>query len=111
MGFRFRRSIGIIPGVRLNFGRRGTSVSVGVRGAHMTVGPSGVRKTVGIPGTGMSYTTHDSWGTQSTPTETSVQRAPQSFTPQQAQGTSSGNAGWVVAGILLIFLLVVVASS
>jgi hypothetical protein len=109
MGFRFRRSIGIIPGVRLNFGRRGTSVSLGVRGAHMTVGPTGVRKTVGIPGTGMSYTTHDSWGTRRTPT--SVQSEPQSFTPQQAQGTSSGNAGWVVAGILLVLLLVVVASS
>jgi len=103
MGFRFRRSIGIIPGVRLNFGRRGTSVSVGVRGAHMTVGPTGVRKTVGIPGTGMSYTTHDSWG--------AARRGPQSFTPQTAEGTSSGSAGWVVAGILLILLLVVVASS
>ena len=109
MGFRFRRSIGIIPGVRLNFGRRGTSVSLGVRGAHMTVGPTGVRKTVGIPGTGMSYTTHESWGARRTPT--SVPSEPQSFAPRARASTGSGNAGWVVAGILLILLLIVVASS
>lgn len=56
MGFRFRRSVKILPGVRLNFGKKGTSVSVGPRGAKVTVGPSGTRATVGIPGTGISYT-------------------------------------------------------
>lgn len=56
MGFRFRRSVRLFPGVRLNFGKRGVSASVGVRGAHVTVGRTGVRTTVGIPGTGVSYT-------------------------------------------------------
>jgi len=56
MGFRFRRSIRILPGVRVNFGKRVASVSVGVRGAHVTVGPTGTRTTVGVPGTGFSYT-------------------------------------------------------
>lgn len=45
-----------MPGVRLNFGRRGTSVSFGGRGFHYTVGKTGTRTTVGIPGTGMSWT-------------------------------------------------------
>jgi Protein of unknown function (DUF4236) len=56
MALRFRRSIRILPGLRLNLGKRGVSASVGVRGAHITVGKSGVRETVGIPGSGVSYT-------------------------------------------------------
>lgn len=56
MGFRFRRSIKILPGVRLNIGKRGVSTSIGVRGAHITVGHGKVRETVGLPGTGLSYT-------------------------------------------------------
>jgi hypothetical protein len=56
MGFRFRRSIKILPGIRLNFGKRGISTSIGVRGAHVTIGKTGTRTTVGLPGSGLSYT-------------------------------------------------------
>jgi len=108
VGFRFRRSIGIIPGVRLNFGRRGTSVSLGVRGAHMTVGPTGVRKTVGIPGTGMSYTTHESWGARRAPGSA---RSEPEYHGTPTATTSGSSAGWIVAGILFVLLLIVVASS
>jgi hypothetical protein len=54
--FRFRRSVKILPGVRWNFGKKSTSLSIGGRGANYTVGTSGSRTTVGIPGTGLSYT-------------------------------------------------------
>jgi hypothetical protein len=56
MGFRFRRSFSILPGIRLNLGKRGISASIGVRGAHVTFGPTGTRTTVGLPGSGLSYT-------------------------------------------------------
>jgi hypothetical protein len=56
MGFRFRRSIRILPGLRLNIGKRGVSTSIGVRGAHVTFGKTGTRTTVGLPGSGLSYT-------------------------------------------------------
>ncbi len=55
MAFRFRRSIRIAPGLRVNFGNRGVSLSAGVRGASVTVGPRGTYTNVGIPGTGLSY--------------------------------------------------------
>lgn len=55
MGFRFRRSIKIAPGLRVNFGKRGVSLSAGVRGASITVGSRGTHTNVGIPGTGLSY--------------------------------------------------------
>lgn len=56
MGLRFRKSMKIAPGVRVNFGKKSTSVSFGGKGARYTVSSSG-RKTasVGIPGTGLSY--------------------------------------------------------
>lgn len=56
MGFRFRKSFKIAPGVRMNVGKKGVGVSVGPRGAKVSVNSSGrVTKSVGIPGTGGSY--------------------------------------------------------
>ena len=57
MGFRFRKSIKIMPGVRVNVSKSGFSTSVGGRGATMNVSKRGVRTTVGIPGSGLSYST------------------------------------------------------
>lgn len=54
MGFRFRRSLKLAPGVHLNIGKRGlSSLSVGPRGARMTMGKRGLSRSVGIPGTGV----------------------------------------------------------
>jgi hypothetical protein len=65
MGYlRFRRSIRIIPGVRLNLNKKGVSVTAGVRGAHYTIGRLGTRTTFGIPGTGLSYTDHKPYDRQ-----------------------------------------------
>lgn len=55
MGFRFRRSVRIAPGLRVNFGKKGMSLSAGRRGATVTFGKNGVYGNVGIPGSGLSY--------------------------------------------------------
>jgi TM2 domain-containing membrane protein YozV len=58
MALRFRKSISIIPGVRLNVGKTGiSSLSVGKRGASVSVGRRGTYSNVGIPGTGISART------------------------------------------------------
>ncbi|GEO80633.1 DUF4236 domain-containing protein [Pararhodospirillum oryzae] len=57
MGFRFRQSIRLAPGLRLNLGKRGTSLTVGRPGASVNLGRQGARATVGLPGTGLSYST------------------------------------------------------
>jgi Protein of unknown function (DUF4236) len=58
MGFRFRKSIKILPGIRFNVGRKGiNSVSVGGRGATTNIGKHGTHTTYSIPGTGISYRT------------------------------------------------------
>ena len=56
MGFRFRKSVKIAPGVRLNIGKKSVGISAGVKGARVSVNSSGRKTTtVGIPGTGLSY--------------------------------------------------------
>ena len=54
--FRFRKSFKILPGVRWNIGKTGTSFTFGGRGLRHTIGSRGARTSVGIPGTGVSYT-------------------------------------------------------
>lgn len=56
MGFRFRRSLKIAPGLRLNFSKSGISTSIGGPGATYNIGPRGTRTTVGLPGTGLLWT-------------------------------------------------------
>lgn len=55
MGFKFRKSIKIAPGVRMNVSKKGVGVSAGVKGARVSTGPSGTRITTSVPGTGLSY--------------------------------------------------------
>ena len=55
MGFRFRNSIKLLPGLRLNFSKTGISATVGVHGACVNVGSKGTFLNVGVPGTGVSY--------------------------------------------------------
>ena len=92
MGWRFRKSIRIIPGVRVNLGKKGASVSLGGRGLTHTVGPKGSRTTVGIPGTGISYSTS------------------RSLKAMGRRGTTGNSAGstigvLVLVGVLLLLFL------
>ena len=58
MGWRFRKSFKILPGVRLNFGKGGfTSTTVGGRWLKTNVSGRGVKHTLSVPGTGVSYQT------------------------------------------------------
>jgi hypothetical protein len=57
MGFRFRRSVRLAPGLRLNLSKSGPSLSVGGRGATVNISKKGTRTTLSIPGAGISYQT------------------------------------------------------
>ncbi|MCO8166814.1 DUF4236 domain-containing protein [Pseudomonas sp. 21LCFQ02] len=54
MAIRFRKSVKIAPGLRLNISTKGVSASIGRRGAMINVSKRGTRVTVGLPGTGLS---------------------------------------------------------
>ncbi|MEY2798099.1 MAG: hypothetical protein RIS22_365 [Actinomycetota bacterium] len=54
MSLRFRRSISLIPGVRLNFSKSAIGLSVGVPGARVSINSKGdIYTSAGIPGTGL----------------------------------------------------------
>jgi hypothetical protein len=102
MGFRFRRSIKLVPGIRLNFGKRGISTSIGVRGAHVTFGNSGTRTTVGLPGSGLSYT-HLERPRPGVP----IARAAEPVThPGEPQGNASRGFLWI--GLIVIAVVVAI---
>lgn len=44
MGLGFRKSVKLLPGVRLNVGRRGVGVSVGPRGAKVSASKAGGKR-------------------------------------------------------------------
>lgn len=89
MSFRFRRSVKLMPGIRLNVSKSGISASVGVPGATVNIGRRGVRGTVGLPGTGLSYT------------ETLAKPMPSSA-PQSAPAVGKGRVLLVVILCLLV---------
>lgn len=61
MGLRFRKSVRICKGIRLNFNKNSTSITFGGKGIHYTVNSKGRRTgTVGLPGTGLSYSVSSS---------------------------------------------------
>lgn len=56
MGMRFRKSINLGGGTKLNISKSGVGVSTGVKGFRKSVNTSGrTRTTVSVPGTGISY--------------------------------------------------------
>lgn len=58
MSWRFRKSVKIAPGVRLNVGKKSVGLSAGPRGAKVSVNSRGqMGRSVGIPGTGVSHRT------------------------------------------------------
>lgn len=52
---RFRKSLKIAPGIRVNLSGSGASLSVGGRGATANFSKRGTRTTLSIPGTGLSF--------------------------------------------------------
>ena len=114
--FRLRRSMKIMPGLRLNLSKSGMSMSVGPRGAHYTVGPRGTRATVGIPGTGVSYTTYSSHHARRAAEQharnpkSPAAAAPSLSSPSQSTPmTPTAKLGWGIALLVLglLFLIIV----
>lgn len=58
MGFRFRKSVKIAPGVKVNLGKKSAGISIGSKYGGVSVNSkSGTRAHISAPGTGLSYST------------------------------------------------------
>lgn len=81
MAINFRKRKKILPGVYLNFSKKGISTTVGPRGANINFGKKGAYLNTGIPGTGLYSRQKIGGGSGSSP----------SFTPAN-NFTSNANA-------------------
>ena len=108
MGLRFRKSIKIAPGVKINLNKKSTSVTFGSKGVHYTASSTGKKTaSVGIPGTGISYTKTtgqsskqkkiSEGGSQPMPT------APQSNFQDPDHKKWYQKTGWIIALLILFF--------
>ena len=50
---RFRKSIKIVPGIKINLSKSGVSMTIGKKGLSMNIGKKGTYLNTGIPGTGI----------------------------------------------------------
>ena len=96
MGFNFRKSLKIAPGVKVNVTKNGiSSLSVGKNGARVNLGKKGTKATVGIPGSGLSHSKYRSYN------------SPSSLSSQNTNDEKSiGFGPLLVIGILLLLLIV-----
>ena len=95
MGFRFRRSVRVLPGVRLNFSKSGMSTSIGGRGFTTNIGAKGVRHTVGLPGSGVSYSSYK-------PYRAAGEAQPLAELDHPPANPSGPRWGWVAALVLTV---------
>lgn len=96
MAFRFRKSIKIAPGIRVNLNKKSASVRIGPRGAGYTISSTGQKRvSASLPGSGLSYSE-----------VVSPKRAPtSSHTPAQLVGSDRNPAS---KGPVVFLLLAVV---
>ena len=87
MGLRYRKSLKLGSGVKLNINKGSVSLSAGKRGARVTVNSKGqTTKSVGLPGTGLSYRSTSVGGsTRSDP-------SPRRSRPKRRWGKAAGPA-------------------
>ncbi|RYZ79759.1 MAG: DUF4236 domain-containing protein [Moraxellaceae bacterium] len=102
MGFRFRKSLKIAPGIKLNIGKKGiSSVSIGGRGATVNINRKGTRSTIGLPGTGLS---HSSYKPHRDPNHT-----PPALADNPPIQDSQKTLSWITIALWLIVFAVLIA--
>lgn len=70
MSLRFRKSINLTKGVKLNLNKNSVSLTTGIKSAHFTINSKGNTTTsVGIPGSGLSYVKRSSQSTNTSSSE------------------------------------------
>lgn len=108
MGFRFRKSVKLGKGVKLNFGKKSVGVSFGGRHGGVSINSkSGARGRVSLPGTGISYSTKLSGGKKkrATTSNSKKDKSCEASTPQTTQNSERAEAfislGTLVLGVLM----------
>lgn len=94
MAIRFRKSIKIAPGVRLNVSKSGVSTSIGGKGLTTNLSKKGTRVTASIPGTGLSASK-------------SYPKAPPLAAPKS--GSLSATSWFIILLLVMTFVAIIVS--
>lgn len=98
MGFRFRKSFKVAPGVKLNIGKKSAGVSVGGKGFRTSVSSSGRKTTsVGVPGTGLSYVSSSGGSSKSKSSKGSA----------NSMSSSKKGGCWLILVPIIIILVII----
>ena len=99
MSFRFRKSIKLLPGLKINLTHKGiSSASIGKPGASLNIGKKGTRTSVGIPGTGLSYSKSQPYSDKILKEDTLSQQ-PQPLHISSAENFKSNIWLWIGFGV------------
>lgn len=107
MGWRFHKSKKIAPGVRLNFNKKSSSVTLGGKGIHHTVSSTGkTTDSIGIPGSGLYYTSSTANKSKNTSIKNDIVGSSNSMPPESPEKKTSclGYIGYFFALILAMAL-------
>ena len=101
MGWRFRKSFKVLPGVKINFNKNSTGITFGTKGAHYTINSKGKHTaSIGIPGSGLYYT-------ETVNTNKRQNQTPNMYTTStNNQMPSSSGKGCLITIIIIILLFV-----
>ena len=115
MGLRFRTSISVAPGVKVNVNKKSASVTVGKKGAHYTMSTSGKQTaSVGLPGTGLSYS--KSFGGKKKSSKSSSSKKGSSSnngssvgeTVENVAQTAANNSGCIILAVAAVVILALI---
>lgn len=112
MSFRFRKSIRIAKGVRLNLSKSGPGLSIGGKGFRVGVGPRGAYTSAGIPGTGLYSLNYLGKGERRSLVSTASEKASGingrdiALPPELAGSSASTALGclWFFVSVILLFV-------
>ena len=114
MGLRFRKSISVAPGVKVNVNKKSAGVTVGKRGAHYTINTTGKQTaSVGLPGTGLSYS--KSFGGKKKSSKASSKKASASSNTNSASAdllneakAAGNNTGCIILAIAAVAIVAII---
>lgn len=86
MALRLRKSLKVLPGLKLNLSKSGVSVTAGRRGACINLSSRGTRATVGLPGTGISYSAKVGGGKKAAEAQPVMEQGPRLKKPVSLLG-------------------------
>lgn len=103
MGFGFRKSFKVAPGVRLNVGKTRSSLSVGGKGLTTNISKRGVKTTASISGTGLSYSAKAAPKKRKSTKKAAIKE--EQTTNQEEGSVLEGLIGLAVIGVIGYFVI------